>query len=316
MKIALVTPARPITHSGNANTAMRWARLLRELGHRVRVQTSWDGRRADLMIALHALRSRDSIVRFASEFPDQPLVLMLTGTDLYRDIRASADAIASLQVATRLIVLQSEGLKELSPALRRKTRVIYQSALPAPRIRPRGDVFEICVSGHLREVKDPFRTAAALKTLPPQSHIAVTHIGGALDDAMARQARQWMRVEPRYRWLGEVTPARAMRHLARSRLLVISSHLEGGANVVTEALTARVPVIASRVPGNVGMLGRDYRGYYRVSDERSLARLLWRAESDPIYYRTLQRQCLQRRKLTSVTREKQALRKLMRELCP
>ena len=106
----------------------------------------------------------------------------------------------------------------------------------------------------------------------------------------------------------------ALKHLARARAMVISSRMEGGANVITEALAAGVPVIASRIPGNVGMLGGRYAGYYPFGDERALARLLWRAESDAEFYRRLKRQCAARRRLTRRAREKEALRRLLREL--
>jgi putative glycosyltransferase (TIGR04348 family) len=314
MKIALITPARPVAHSGNRNTAVRWAALLRELGHRVRVLTVWDDRPADVMIALHARRSHASIARFAAAFPRRPLIVMLTGTDLYADIRVDAGAQHSLELATRLVVLQDEGLAELAPSLRRKTRVIYQSTRPVKRPAPLKSSFEVCVSGHLREVKDPFRLAAALGHLPPQSRIRAVQIGGAMDGAMKHEAEHWIRREPRYRWIGELPHGKALKRLARSRLMVISSRMEGGANVVTEALAARVPVIASRVSGNIGMLGKNYAGYFPVGDHSALARVLWRTESDPEFYNRLKRQCAARRHLTRRSREKNALRLLLREL--
>jgi len=109
MKIALVTPAGARSRSGNRHTATRWAEMLRSLGHKVRVSVSWDGRPADVMIALHARRSHDSIVRFSRSVSASPLVVVLTGTDLYRDIRTDRDARASLVLADRLVVLQDMG---------------------------------------------------------------------------------------------------------------------------------------------------------------------------------------------------------------
>jgi len=314
MKIALITPARPVAHSGNRNTAVRWAALLRDLGHRVLVATEWDGKPADAMIALHARRSHSSIARFAAAFPRRPLILMLTGTDLYADIRVDAAAKLSLKLATRLVVLQQEGLTELAPRLRAKTRVIYQSTRTVQKAAPLQSCFEVCVSGHLRDVKDPFRLAAALGHLPAQSRICAVQIGGAMNVPMKKAAQRWMRREPRYRWIGELPHGAALRRLARARVMVISSRMEGGANVVTEALAAGVPIIASRVSGNVGMLGRDYIGYFPLGNERALARLLWRAESDPAFYARLKRQCAARRTLTRPAREKNALRALLREV--
>lgn len=313
MKIAIVTPAAAGTRHGNRTTAHRWAALLRAMGHRVRVQVEWDGAGADVLIALHARRSHGSIRRFAEAWPARPIVLALTGTDLYRDIRFDAQACESMRLATRMVVLQERGLDELTPDLRRKTHVIYQSAR-AVACLPLKHCFEIVVSGHLREEKDPFRAAQALAHLPAQSRIRITHIGGAMSPEMAQLARAWSKREPRYRWLGEVAHGKALRLLARARAMVISSRMEGGANVVSEALAAGTPVLASRIPGNVGMLGARYRGYFPFGDERALARLMWRVESDSRFLRLLERQCQRRSRLVTVQRERESLKRLLAEL--
>jgi putative glycosyltransferase (TIGR04348 family) len=242
------------------------------------------------------------------------LIVALTGTDLYRDIRTSRAAQRSLALADRLLVLQELGAQALPRRYRRKTRVVIQSAPGVQRGNPRTDAFEVCVSGHLRAEKDPFRTAAALAHLPKSSRIRVLHAGAAYAPAFARQARAWAAREPRYRWLGELSHPRALSLLARARLLVMSSRLEGGANVVSEALVAGVPVIASRIPGNVGLLGRDYAGYYPVENTRALARLLRHAEADPAFYRKLAAQCRLRRRLITPARERAALAAVVREL--
>lgn len=311
MKIALITPAAANSRYGNRNTAVRWAQLLRELGHQVGVQQQWNGRSADLLLALHARRSHESIARFAEHYPERPLIVVLTGTDLYRDILNDANAQESLELATRMVVLQDMGLRELAPRLRRKTHVIYQSCEPIHRLPPLKSSFEIVISGHLREEKDPFCGAAALKYLPANSHIRITHIGGARDPVLAAEARHWMEREPRYVWLGELARPQALSTLARARVMLLSSRMEGGANVISEALTARVPVIASNISGNVGMLGHRYRGYYPVSDARALATLLIKAETQSEFLAVLRTQCAERRKLISAAREKRGLRTLL-----
>ena len=149
--------------------------------------------------------------------------------------------------------------------------------------------------------------------MPEKSRIRITQIGGARETALAAEARRWMKREPRYCWLGELSRASALTTLARGRVMLISSVMEGGANVVSEALMARVPVIASRISGNVGMLGKDYGGYYPAGNAKALARLLRRLETDPDLLPMLRRQCAVRRKLISRSGERLALRRLLRE---
>jgi len=316
MKIALITPAGARSRSGNRHTAIRWAAMLRSLGHRVRVSVRWDGGAADAMIALHARRSHASIVRFRERFPASPLVVVLTGTDLYRDIRTDSDARASLVLADRLVVLQDVGRLELQARFRRKTRVIYQSAEVHASGEPPSSRFRVAVIGHLREEKDPFRAALSLAHLVDLPQLEVVHLGEALSRDMSQEAQRLMRVDRRYRWLGNVPHWAALRWLSRSHALVLSSRMEGGANVVCEAAAASVPVIASRVSGNVGMLGRGYPGYYRLADERSLARQMRRAALDPAYYARLKRLTAARRLLFRPAAEREGLRRLLAEFAP
>jgi putative glycosyltransferase (TIGR04348 family) len=234
-------------------------------------------------------------------------VVVLTGTDLYRDIRADPTAQESLELATLLVALQDEAGRELRPRLRRKLRVVYQSARVSRAARPPRARFRACVIGHLRDEKDPFRAAAALAHLSAALPIEVIHVGDALSAAMADEARRLMRTDSRYRWVGGVPHAKALEWLARSHLLVVSSRMEGGANVICEAGRAGVPVLASRIPGNVGMLGRDYPGYYPLENEGALARLIRRAATDPRFYARLKAGTAQRRRLFAPTAERRGV---------
>jgi putative glycosyltransferase (TIGR04348 family) len=317
MNILLVTPAPPRSLKGNRVTALRWARLLRKLGHRVRIGQEYHGERCDVLVALHAGRSAASIARYRSEHPDAPLVLALTGTDLYGDIHTSLAAQRSLELANRYVVLQPEGIAELPEHLQSRARVIYQSVV-APRSlpQPREGIFEVCVMGHLRPVKDPFRTARAARLLPASSRIQILHLGAALSDDMAEQARAEMAENPRYRWLGERPRSQALRILARCRLLVLTSQLEGGANVISEALAVGVPVLSSRISGSIGLLGREYPGYFPYSDTQALADLLARAETEEAFYQELQRHCAQLPSLVDPERELRSWEGLLQELIP
>jgi putative glycosyltransferase (TIGR04348 family) len=316
MKICLVTPAPPGSRKGNRVTALRWARFLRELGHRVGVTQEYRGQRCDVLIALHAGRSFPSIARFHANRPDSPLILALTGTDLYGEIHTSPQAREALQLATRLVVLQPLGIEELPEPLRPRARVIYQSVNPPsfPYQAPRADRFEVCVLGHLRPVKDPFRTAGAARLLPSASKLRVLHLGAALSPDMEQQAQAEMASNPRYRWLGEVSRSRALRILARCRLLALTSQLEGGANVISEALAVGVPVVSSHIAGSIGLLGSDYPGYFPFGNTQALADLLHRAETDPAFYQDLWQRCERLRDLVDPGRERESWRHLLEEV--
>lgn len=313
MRIVLVTPYGAEQRGGNWHTAARWSGFLRDAGHEVDVAIEWDGKPADLMIALHARRSYRSISAFAERCPESPLIVVLTGTDLYRDIKVDTDAQRALDLASRIVVLQERGQDELAPEQAAKARVIYQSAPDIPHQARQGGPFRVLVVGHLREEKDPFRAALASVCLPEDSRVQIIQIGRALSEDMAQTARRLTETIPRYTWLGDMPHQSVLDEFARADLLVVSSVMEGGANVICEALAADVPVIASAVSGNIGMLGRDYAGYYPLGDERGLAQLISRAESDPALYADLLGQCRKRRKLMTPQREASAVRRLAAE---
>ena len=305
MRIQIVTPASPGSTTGNRITALRWSRILREIGHRVSVTEEFSGRQCDLLIALHARRSAQSIQRFRRDYPNRPLLVALTGTDLYGDLRTNSPAKRSLALATRLIVLQPDGIRALPRKCGKKTVVIYQSASAKFRqTKPLKQTFEICVVGHLRNVKDPSRTAMASRMMPRTSKILVTQIGAALTESMSARAKREEKNNARYRWLGELSRENTLRAIARSRLLVISSKMEGGANVVAEAVSLSVPILATRIGGNVGMLGSDHSGYFSVGDTSALATLMRRAENDIPFYSTLMHRCRVLRHLFLPSREK------------
>lgn len=315
MKIQLVTPAPLNLNNGNKITAVRWARLLRGLGHRVKITQSYDGASCDALIALHARRSAESIARFHALHPLLPLIVVLTGTDLYRDIRTSKEAKRSLELASRLVVLQKMALHELPRPLRKKTKVIYQSAEPINGTRPRRSMaFDVCVVAHLREEKDPLRAAFAVRRLPPQSCIQITHIGLALDPGLGAKARAEARRNPRYRWLGALSHAKTRALMARSQLVCITSRMEGSSNVLSEAIASGLPVVASKISGLMGTLGKDFAGYFPVGNTRSLRRLLLKAESQNNFYRRLKRDCSRLAALVKSDRESEAWAGLLRDV--
>ena len=318
MEIIVITPPGPSTRTGNAVAARRWKRILRQLGHCVTVAAGYDGEPADAMIAIHAWRSAEAVRRFKLSYPERPLVLQLSGTDIYQYISEDPEpTLRSMELADRLVALNSLAWRVVPKKFRKKLRVIFQSARkPLVARRPSRRRIDVSVIGHLRDVKDPLRAAEAARLMPPASRIRIVQIGRAYSTEWAAKATAEMAANPRYLWRDDVPRAAVQRLLRQSHAMVLSSLSEGGANVISEAVVAGVPILASRMDGNVGLLGADYPGYFPVGDTKELARLLQRIEGDSRFVATLRRAIARRASLFRPGREVAAWRRLLGELCP
>lgn len=295
-------------------TATRWRGIFEELGHRARIVEDAGGS-FDVVVALHAGKSAAAIRRSRERYPSRPIVVALTGTDLYRDILEGGAARRSLDLADRLVVLHDRAPDDVPAAVRRKTRVIRQSVEPQPRPVARARRgFDVALVAHARPEKDPLLPAKAALLLPEASRVRIVHAGRALSVAMERLLVAEAKANPRYTWLGELGEARTRALIARSRLLVLSSVMEGGANVLGEAIVSGTPSLASRIPASVAALGPRYPGLFRAGDAPALARLLVRAEKDPAFLRRLAAASDARRALFAPSAERTAWRRLLAEL--
>jgi len=313
--LVIVTPALAAANNGNWQTAQRWARLL--AGHyRVRLTDAWAGGGEDLMIALHARRSASSIAawRAARSTGAKDLLLVLTGTDLYRDIAHDKAAQRSLAWADRLVVLNELGLRSLPPALRHKASVCLQSAPACRPLTKTARHLRALMVGHLRDEKSPQTYFDAARLLGQREDILLDHIGSGLDESLAAQARALMQLQPRYRWLGGLPHAATRRRIQAAHVLVHASRMEGGAHVVIEAITSGTPVLASRIDGNLGLLGGDYGGIFDWGDAQGLALLLQRCRDDAAMLPALQAQCRARAALFHPDRERKTLLGLLANL--
>lgn len=314
MRITIVTPAAPGSQAGNRITSRRWVRIFRSLGHQVSIEVK-GSKRTDLLVALHAQKSSGQILNFADSFPNRNVIAAISGTDIYGDLRQSRDGMKALAAANAIVVLEPSALGKLPKRLRAKSHVVRQSAKrPTSKPDRLKSCFEVSISGHLREEKDPFLIARALEHLPSSSQIRVTHIGGALSKTMQSKAESYALANSRYRWLGEKEHWQAKRLVARSRVSVNSSLMESSSNAVVEALVSGVPILASKVPGNVGVFGSGYPGYFPVGDFGKLARLLQQTETQSKFYRELSKCCRVIAKQFTPAREKQAWKQLLDQL--
>lgn len=302
IKAVLVSPATQSANNGNWHTARRWSQFLSQgMNHcDIAVVTQWlatsetnSKQASDFMIALHAKRSAASIAAWAAIYPTKPLILVLTGTDLYRDIQHDPRAQQSLALATNLVVLQEAGLAALPKAYHAKTRVIFQSA---PRLKPavksRHRLVALMV-GHLRDEKDPLTFMKAARHAASTT-IHFEQIGMALEPSFEQAALDTARLNPNYLWLGGLPRAATRQRIKRAHVLVNCSKMEGGAHVILEAVQSSTPVLASRIDGNVGMLGKQYSGYFELGDAAQLEKLVQRCALEPDFLALLQSQCQQR----------------------
>ena len=215
-----------------------------------------------LLIALHAVAGREVLLHWHRG----PRIAVVTGTDLNGpDCQLALDTLEKVEA---IIVLQRLDQLRLPAALRAKTRVILPSVeLPAGLTwNPGPDKVAISV-GHLRQVKEPLTLPQALGECPDWHGV---HLGGELEAGWGKRLQGW----PRFSWLGEKSRRQTLTRMARASCFVISSQSEGCSNALCEALALGLPVLASDIPGNRGLLGDDFPGYFPVGDSTALARLL------------------------------------------
>lgn len=272
----------------------RWSAILRKLRqrvivHRVRDASTGELPTGDLLIALHAGHSHRAIRQWKRRDQSAPVVVVLSGTDLHEQLPAGGAparrVLESLEVADQLVILHRHARRylpdDLVGRMRGRIHFIPQSALPLPGGRkPVRSILRLLVIGYLRSVKDPLLPVRALghlpQRLPDGRGIEVIHLGGALDASWQRRAESAARSEPRWRWLGIVEPARVRRYLASSHLLLHPALQEGGANVISEALVAGIPILASDAAGNRGLLGDHHPGLFGCGDASALAHRILR----------------------------------------
>ena len=298
MKIGIFSVADRRSRSGNWVTAQRWQSLLRSAGHRVSILHNEDRASRthhDLLIGLHARRSSKALLQFRDRYPESHTMVALTGTDLYQDLAATQKrqpklAIRSLDRCEGIILLQPLMQKKLLSRWKAKSSVVMMDAIDRgkPRSRTLTDsTMSACVVGHMRYEKDPLRAAMAVRKLPANISIEVTHAGKALDDSFQQRADTEDSQNPNWNWVGSINRSQVDQLMQQSDLLINSSRTEGAPNVLFEAIGYRLPMLVTKIDGHVGVLGTDYPGYFPVGKTESLRRLLLRCLDDKAFYRSL-----------------------------
>ena len=318
LRVVIVSPALADANNGNWQTARRWQRLLS--AHSARIVRQWPDAQAgddDVMLALHARRSAESVQAWHARHGQRGLGVVLTGTDLYRDIAQDMQAQRSLALAHSLVVLQGLGVRRLPSDYQAKAHVIFQSTGTRRTLPKTSRHLRVVMVGHLREEKDPLTLMAAARLLTPGAGVFIDHIGAALDPSLGQAAQATQAQCPHYRWLGAISHAQTLQRIQRAHLLVHCSRMEGGAHVLMEAICSGTPVLASRIDGNVGLLGEDYAGYFEPGDAQALAHLLQACRSPqngPSLMAHLQHQCALRAPLFEPQAERAALHRWVQDL--
>jgi putative glycosyltransferase (TIGR04348 family) len=316
-RVTIISPYLADANNGNWRTAHRWESLIKA-DYRTRIASDFAAidARPNVVIVLHARRSHAALVESRRRYPNTPVLLVLTGTDLYADLATSADAQYSVARADALVVLQEDAIRYVPAPHRHKTHIIFQSAralTPSSIAKPKHKL-DCVVVGHLRSEKSPQTIFDAVALLTARDAIHITHIGAGLDAALASRAAALSGATPHYRWVNALPHGLTRAAMKRAHMLIHPSILEGGANVIAESITAGTPVIASRMSGNIGMLGAQYDGYFDVGDAAGLVRILRRAASDANFIARINTACKARAELFRPETERARLLKVIASL--
>jgi len=293
MKVTISSPYATDSLHGNTVSAIRIAGILEESGHVAEVIQSGDPIVEDTgaLIALHARKSHASVVAMKQQSPKSKIILYLTGTDLYEDIPNGCPlAIESLEIADTIVVSQEASQKSVPATYQQKTKVVYNSII-LPKLAPVERELDLFViASHLRAVKQPFLAAEALR-LSGES-VRVKLMGAEIDSGAADFARKLNQSDSRFEWLGEQNYEQTLTWMKRSLATINTSIAEGGANSIGESIALGRPVLATRIEGNVGMLGENYDGYFAPDSPAELASLIKKICHDKSYQAHLEQQVL------------------------
>ncbi len=292
MKVIVTTPYGRDSLQGNTVTALRVISILEEAGvDAMMLCRGEEMQRADVIIALHARKSSHYLADFMELNPEGKVIVYLTGTDLYDDVPSGClICMKSMELADGLVVSQGASLGSVPEGFLAKSAVVRKSIhLPEGLIGgcdTEPDLFLFV--GHMRAVKQPFMGVEALQLLDDSVRFML--LGKEVDPGLGKLAEGWQVRDPRFKWLGGLGYVETLGWMKRSVVTVNTSLMEGGSNSVGESIVLGVPVLATRIEGNVGMLGEDYAGYFDVDDEQGLSDLMYKVLNDPSYLEMLREQ--------------------------
>jgi glycosyltransferase involved in cell wall biosynthesis len=287
-RVAVLTPYAPPSVRGNAITAGRIVRGLRERGVELRL---WDlsvvpvgavehqvaQYEPALIHAFHAFRTGPAALRLARR-SGVPLLVTLTGTDVNQDLVGEDAA----PVVRRVL----EGASALSVFDESMAAPIVE-AMPDAAARlvviPQSAVFEPAPSGHwpplaalrtlpgpivlfpagIRKIKRPAFPLEPLDGLRDRyPTLALVYVGPVVDTAEGEALGRLVSGYPWARHLGAVPHSRMPSLLDLADVVLNCSVSEGGmSNAVLEALSLGRAVLAADIPGNRSLVEDGVTGF-------------------------------------------------------
>lgn len=293
MRVLIVTPYPLSGSNGNTITAKRLETILDIPPIRAEALHTHTPPPADILINLHATKTFPAAKHFKATNPNAKLITLITGTDLNQHLPAKHPHIApALELADVIVVPHHHALPELPTSVHAKTKVIPASiVIPELPSLPPLPSPTIILPSHLREVKNPFLLNRALAVIP-DLHLHALLLGRELEAGLSQLAFQLQENDQRFRYLGELDHHQTLAHIRGATLTLNTSHQEGGPNAIAESIVLGTPVIASRIAGNVGMLGTTYPGLFTPDDPASLASLIKKFLTDPTFHNLLTQKTL------------------------
>lgn len=288
------SPFALATGQGNSVTAQRTRLILLNAGFEVSVEgESYAGDDARCLIALNAWRSSGVIGEFDRLHPGRRIVVVVTGSDIHHpEMQDEASATRrAMARADALVMLHDADFHALPEDLKQKAVCIFPSVSLPKEVRHQpetGEHFVAVMAGNLRAAKNPQLAIEVAALLPDDSPIIIHSYGDASQELAASMMDASAEV-PRFEWCGKVDHDLLLKKMAGAHLLFNTSTLEGGANAICEAVTMGLPVVASDIRGNAGMLGSDYPGLFPSGNAKAAVALLQRCVQDTSFYEDLRR---------------------------
>ena len=289
---------------GNAVTALRMKNLLAEGGLSVAIHERGDSPiEAKCLIALNARKSAAEIFAFQERQSASVVVALLTGTDVNHPEMEDpcSDTIKALHQSDVIVSLHGGFSHRIPDELLGKTTVIYPSVRIPDTVRhfPTSER-EVVIAGNFRDEKNPNLLIQAVGELVGESITFHAYgDGGSYQELLEKTADDY----DDFKLHGVQDHEVLLTKMQSASVLLNTSIEEGGANAICEAVAIGLPVVASKIDGNIGMLGQDYAGFFTSGDVGELAKLLRRIFAEKELYELLKQQVSKRAELFSYERE-------------